>query len=293
MYQMYSKFSKFSGTDKIRVSAFTLLRLGICRYWSDGYYDIYVLRRLIGVVENILREEQAGFRRGCSCSEQIFTLRNIIEQCIEYQRPLFINFIDYQKAFDSVHRESLWHIARSHGTPQQYVNIFKKLYLNSSCCVRTDNGTTNFFNIETGVRQGYILSPLLFLLTIDFVMKNAMNKPNISISWNQGTRVTDLDFADNVTLLAETDEQLQDMTTNLEAEAAKVGLRMSHSKTKVMRTGPIQSHINIQIGNTAIERVQQFHYLGSILSCENGGSEADVNCRVGKASAVFQKMRPI
>ena len=127
-------------------------------------FCIVLFRRLIGAVENILREEQAGFRRGRSCSEQIFTLRNIIEQCIEFQPPVFINFIDYQKAFDSVHRESLWHIARSYDIPQQYINIFKKLYLNSSCCVRTDNGTTNFFNIETGVRQGCILSPFLFLL---------------------------------------------------------------------------------------------------------------------------------
>ena len=124
-------------------------------------------------------------------------------------------------------------------------------------------------------------------------MKNAMNKPNIGISWKQGIRLTDLDFADDVALLAETNEQLQDMTTNLEAEAAKVGLRISHSKTKVMRTGTIQSHINIQIGNIAIEIVQKFPYLGSTLSCENGGTEADVNCRVDEPSAVFQKMRPI
>ena len=124
-------------------------------------------------------------------------------------------------------------------------------------------------------------------------MKNAMNKANIGISWKQGTRLTDLDFTDDVALLAETNEQLQDMTTNLEVEAAKVGLRISHSKTRVMRTGTIQSHINIQIGSTAIERVQRFAYLGSELPCENGGTEADVNCRVGKASAVFQKTRPI
>ena len=83
------------------------------------------------------------------------------------------------------------------------------------------------------------------------------------------------------------------MATNLEAEAAKVGLRISHSKTKVMRTDTIHSHINIQIGNTAVERVQQFPYLGSIPSYENGSTETDVNRRVGKASTVFQKMRPI
>jgi len=64
--------------------------------------------------------------------------------CILY---LFLNFIDFTKAFDSVHRESLWHIARLYGIPQQYINIFKSLYLNSSCCVKTDSGLTEFFHI--------------------------------------------------------------------------------------------------------------------------------------------------
>ena len=123
-------------------------------------------------------------------------------------------------------------------------------------------------------------------------MKNVVDKANIVISCKQGTHFTDLNFADDAALLVETNEQLQDMTTDLEAGAAKVELQISHSKTKVMRTGTVQSHINIQIGNTAIEGVQQFPYLSSILSYEKRGTVVDVNCRVGKHQQCFKRCVP-
>ena len=110
---------------------------------------IVLLNRLRGAVDQILREEQAGFRQGRSCMDQIFTLRNIIEQCAENQKPLLVNFIDFTKAFDSVHRESLWQIAAAYGVPDRFINLFKNLYNGSSCCVKTDDGTTDFFSIET------------------------------------------------------------------------------------------------------------------------------------------------
>jgi len=140
-----------------------------------------LLHRLRDSVEATLRDdgdEEAGFRRRQSCVEQIFTLQNITEQCAEFQQPLSINFVDFKKTFDSVHRESLWHIARLYGIPKHYVNIFIMLYLNSRCCVKTDTGFTEMFNIITGVCQGCILSPFLFLLVIDFIMRRAMNGPN-------------------------------------------------------------------------------------------------------------------
>ncbi|PIO59352.1 hypothetical protein TELCIR_19187 [Teladorsagia circumcincta] len=112
-----------------------------------------LLRRLRTAIDERLREEQAEFRTGRSCREQIFTLRNIIEQCVEYCQPIFINFVDFKKAFDSVHRESLWSVLRTYGVPQPFISIFKNLYLNSSCCVRTDTGYMPFFQIDTGVRQ--------------------------------------------------------------------------------------------------------------------------------------------
>jgi len=90
--------------------------------------------------------------------------------------------------------------------------------------VKTDTGLTEFFDIITGVRQGCILSPFLFLLIIDFVMLQAINGMSHGTKWTSQSRLTDLNFADDISLLAETSGTLQDMTTNLETEAGKVGV---------------------------------------------------------------------
>ena len=111
--------------------------------------------RLQKEVDALLRG-QAGFRAGRSCSEQILTLRNIIEQCHNWQKPLRINYIDFKKAFDSIHRASLWKILELYDIPSKYINIFKALYRDSSCCVTTREDNTEMFSILTGVRQGCI-----------------------------------------------------------------------------------------------------------------------------------------
>ena len=102
---------------------------------------------------------------------------------MEFQIPLHINFIDFKKAFDSVHKDSLSDIARLYGIPDKYINIFKNLYLNSICYIKTEKGATEPFDIIPGARQGCILSPLLFLLLIDYVMHQAMAKPYFGILW--------------------------------------------------------------------------------------------------------------
>ena len=86
---------------------------------------------LVVEVDAVLREEQAGFRTRRSCSEQILTLHNIIEQCHKWQKPLHINYIDFKKAYDSIHRDSLWKILELYGIPAKYINIFKALYRDS------------------------------------------------------------------------------------------------------------------------------------------------------------------
>ena len=142
-------------------------------------------------------------------------------------------FIDFKKAFDSVHRPSLWKILKYYGIP----NIFKALYINSSCCVKTASGYTEFFEIVSGVRQGCILSPFLFIIVIDFVMYRTMDKPEYGIIWQNQNRLTDLDFADDIAILAEEENVgplCQEMTTKLEEQSAQAGLNVSREKTKVM-----------------------------------------------------------
>ncbi|XP_016336376.1 uncharacterized protein LOC107684595 [Sinocyclocheilus anshuiensis] len=253
--------------------------LAVCNNWRGitllsvpgKVFCIVLLRRLREAVDKKLREEQAGFRCGRSCNDQIFILRNIIEQSLEFQQRLYINFIDFVKAFDSVDRESLWCIARDFGIPERFVNMFWNLYYKSSCCVRTETGNTDFFTIETGVRQGCILSPLLFLMVVDCVMQKAMDHPEFGIPWRGSERLTDLDFADDIALLGTIRKNIEETTKRLEQEAAKIALRISTTKTKVMRVGYTTKHALLNIGQQQIEEVDKFTYLGSIEILKHGG----------------------
>ena len=255
---------------------------------------ITLLNRLKDAVDPKIREEQAGFRTQRSCIDQIFVLRNVIEQCLEFQKPVYINFIDFKKAFDSVHRDSLWKILKVYGIPESFISIFRDLYDGSRCCIKVDGGYTEYFDIVTGVRQGCVLSPLLFILTIDYVMRISVAEPTYGLSWTEGRRLKDLDFADDLALLAESWQQLQLMTTELEENAAKVGLRISGKKTNTMQFGDEQpsSSAQITISGEPVDKVNKFTYLGSVFT-EDGDVEADIKTRLGKASAVFRRLLSI
>ena len=82
-----------------------------------------------------MRKEQAGFRKERGCTDQIFSKRKITEQCTEWLRQVYINFVDFEKAFDSIHRDSLWRILRAYGIPLCIVQIIKSFYHNFTCSV--------------------------------------------------------------------------------------------------------------------------------------------------------------
>ena len=114
-----------------------------------------IIQRITQAVDDILRNEQAGFCKGNGCGDQIFTLRKILEQCTEWNRQFYVNFIGYEKEFDSIHRDSLWHILRANVIPQRIDNIIKGFYLSFTCCVGQGDLS---FEVKTGVRQGCAMS---------------------------------------------------------------------------------------------------------------------------------------
>ena len=123
----------------------------------------FIMKRL-SLADHRLREEQAGFRRGRGCIDHIFTRRNIIEQSAEWQCTLYVNFVDFAKAFDSVHRHSLWKLLRAYGIPPHLNEIIKSFYDNFTCCVGDGD---ILFEVHTGVKQGCVTSTLLFNLVVD------------------------------------------------------------------------------------------------------------------------------
>ena len=249
-----------------------------------------LLSRFDEQIDEILREEQAGFRRSRGCIDQIFALRNIIEQATEWQKPLHINFVDFKKAFDSICREAIWKIMRHYGIPEKIVDMIKLFYIKFECCVDLNTELSDWFEVVTGVRQGCILSPILFLITIDWVLKQA-NLNTRGMKWTDAKDLDDLDFADDLALLADLTADLQQKTNNLTHFAAQTGLEINVDKTKTMY---IASNDNtpITINNEPLEQVEDFIYLGSLINPKHGSS-ADIKARLNKANGAFSMLKTV
>ena len=250
-----------------------------------------LLHRIKTSVERILREEQAGFRGGRSCVDQIFVLRTIIEQSLEWNSSLYVNFIDFEKAFDSVHHATLWSILRSYGFPEKVINILSSMYADNRCCVRHGGLHSEWFQVKSGVRQGCVISPLLFLVAIDWVMKRATADKARGITWKAFTCLEDEDFADDIALISHSQKDMQEKTSRIETEAGSVGLKISHGKSKIMRMNT-RSRADVVVKGKGLENVKEFKYLGSYLT-EDGGIEREILTRIVLASAAFQQLRVI
>ena len=250
-----------------------------------------MLERIKDAIDKQLREEQAGFRKNRSTIDQIATLRIIVEQSLEWNSELIINFLDYEKAFDSIDRTSMWKILRHHGIPEKIVNLIKSMYEGTSCRVVHDGQLTDSFDIKTGVRQGCLLSPFLFILAIDWLMEETTKGRRNGIQWTLWTQLEDLDFADDLALLSHKHEQMQDKTSTLNDLSQSVGLKIHPGKSKIMKSRPVDQE-QVKIGEQILEEVESFCYLGSIID-RNGGTEADVKSRIGKAQAAFTALGKI
>ena len=125
----------------------------------------------------------------------------IVEQSVEWQSSLYINFIDFEKAFDSVNREGMRQLMRHYGIQSKIVTIIETLYENFTVQIVHETSFTDPFHVKTGVKQGCLLSPTLFLLVIDWITRQTFNKPR-GIQWTMTRRLEDLDFADDLALLS-------------------------------------------------------------------------------------------
>ena len=250
-----------------------------------------LLQRIRQGVDKRVREEQAGFRCGRSCTDQIFVLRNIVEQSLEWNSSLYINFIDFEKAFDSIHHPSLWHIMSLYGLPPKVINIVKDMYANNLCCVRHEGQHSEWFQVKTGVRQGCIISPLLFLIVIDYVMRTATADKPRGLVWGLFHRLEDSDFADDLALLAHTHSDIQEKTDRVVSTAKKVGLKIHAAKTKVTKAKK-KFRVPVTVEGEPLEEVKDFKYLGSYISSDSN-IDKEVSTRIGLAAQAFKKLNNI
>ncbi|XP_052233243.1 uncharacterized protein LOC127846107 [Dreissena polymorpha] len=196
--------------------------LGNCNNWrgitllslTSKIFSCIILQRISTAVDGILRQEQTGFRKGKSCIDYIFVLRQILEQSHEWNGSLYVVFVDFEKAFDSLHRDSLWKILRHYGIPKKIVNVIRSLYENFERRVVHNNQVTEPFKVETGVKQGCILSPLFFSMAIDRIIRRTTEGRRQGIQWTLTSLLDDLDFADDIGLLASRNQDINSRRHN-------------------------------------------------------------------------------
>ena len=129
-----------------------------------------------------------------------------------WQNPVMVNFIDFRKAFDCIHRPSLWSILRQYGIPEEIVNIIQNLYKDSKSNVKINGISGEWFEVVTGMRQGCVLSPLLFAIVLDWVMKKSLKNHNGGLEWTDGKKLCDLDFADDIALIETSQTGMQKLS---------------------------------------------------------------------------------
>ena len=248
--------------------------------------EAVILDRIRGAVDNSLRENQGGFRPGRGTVDQIFALRQIIEQRQEFRQPLVVAFVDFKAAFDSIDRKRMYEILLFFGMPDKIVQLIEDMYCDSNCVVRIDGKCTSSFPVVTGVKQGALLSPILFNIVLDMILGEAMQGCEGVLVEN--TRITDLDYADDIALLADNATDMQRMMDRLDMFARQVGLHISAEKTKVMRTASFEP-VPILLQGNPLEVVEHFCYLGSVITMD-GDSGKELRSRIAKAEGTFSML---
>ena len=218
-----------------------------------------MLRRLHSVRDEHTREEQAGFRAGRGCIDQIFTLRQLLEHRHIYRRPTIVVILDIQVAFDSIDRGALWNCLISNGVPEKYVSILKVVYSQTSGKVRAYGEFSPAFKVTSGVRQGCPISPFLFNFAIDDILHKALlNVTNCGVDLLPGNRAVDLEYADDIALLSDNAQALQNVLNHLAIEVSRFGMCFAPSKCKVLLQDWQEPVPALTLGNDVLEVVESF-----------------------------------
>ena len=171
---------------------------------------------------------------------------------------IYFCFIDYAKAFDCVDHNKLWKILKEIGILDHLTCLLTNLYTGQEATVRTGHGTTDWFQIGKEVCQGCILSPCLFNFHAEYIMRNTEleeSQAGIKIS---GRNINNLRYADDTTLMAESEEELKRLLMKVKEDSEKVGLKLNIQKMKIMASSPITS---LEIDGEKLETASDY-FLG-------------------------------
>ena len=154
-------------------------------------------RKCREIVESKLEDGQCGFRPGRSTTDQIFTLKLIFEKSWKYGKDFFACLVDLEKAYDRVPRDKLWKVLQEYGVNGQLLRAIKSFYCRSKICVRVNGRQSKPFHVGVGLQQGCVLSPLLFIVYMNWIDKCSQADECATIG---NCKISRLLFADDLVL---------------------------------------------------------------------------------------------
>ena len=195
--------------------------------WNSKIMLKILQARLQQYVNCELPDVQAGFRKGRETRDQIANTCWIMEKAREFQKNIYICFINCTKAFYSVAHNKQWKILQEMGISDHLTCLLRNLYAGQEATVRTGHGTTDWFEIRKGVHQGCILSPCLFNLYAEYIMWNARLDEAQAVIKTARRNINNLRYADDTTCMAESEEKLKSLLLKVKEESEKVGLKLN------------------------------------------------------------------
>jgi len=226
-----------------------------------------ILERIRAKVEFENDGTQAGFRPGRGTHNHLCNLRIITERARARRQPLYMCFVDFEKAFDTVSHKKLWKTLEDMGFARHLVQLIRSLYESQKSNVRLGSSRSDWFAVLRGLRQGCNLSPYLFSIMAEALMRLVLEGYTGGFRMG-GVLITNLRFADDIVLIASSKVQLQELVDRLHCHASEFGMRLNVKKTKVMAVSDDKTPVSIMIGGQRIEEVHTFKYLGALFTSE-------------------------
>ena len=251
-----------------------------------------IIERNSNMFEREVSETQSGFKSKVGTREGLFNVRSIIDKMLAVDKKLYVCFIDYEKAFDRVYHKKIMEVVKKAGMDAKDRRLISNLYYEQTASIQFGDTFSETFKVKRGVRQGCVLSPKLFNLYTEGIFAESEELKGIVVG---GRNITNLRFADDTLLMAESEEELQIIVDAVREESLEHGLRMNVKKTKTMvirRNIKDGCKVSIKVEGRELEQVERYTYLGQQIT-EDGRSDKEIRRRIEIARTSFINMRSI